>query len=356
MRLFGRLILVGVRRVVAGCRFVRRLDVDLVVVRDVGLGLLRFFGHGGPLPGRRRRQTAVLIAALALVVGGLESAHGAGQREVKVPNLRGLKRSEAEARLARDGFGYLLPTPRALRYETVTPSDGRTEQAVAEGLAPNREVVAQEPSFGGYGQPGDLIPFATRLPPHAGTKWRYVFRTELARATIWPDDRQLTLHFGALGPRCQAFDHVDVGLARRYVVVQPSIAGTIRSQERCRYGSKRVAHLELPEPVGDRLIVDLVPIHPRHGLHKVERERYVSAEGRPDARAVAVNLFHSLGCGLLARVKVRETRRAVTITTFTGNLSRSKWCDLVGISDMTIVPLKHPLGQRRIVDGARRGR
>jgi hypothetical protein len=298
----------------------------------------------------------VLIAGLALVVGGLESAHGAGRREVKVPNLRGLKRSEAEARLARDGFGYLLPAPRALRYEAVTPSDGRTEQAVPEGLAPDREVVAQEPAPGGSGQAGDQIPFATRLPARAGMRWPYLVRSLHVRAKVWPDDRDVTLHFGARAPRCHAFDHVDVGLAPRYVVLQPWVAGTVRSQERCRYGSKRVAHLELPEPVGDRIVIESVPLRPRNGLKRVRPERYVSARGAPRARAVAVHLASSLGCGLLARVKVRETRRTVTITTFNGDLTRSKFCDAVLVTGLTVVPLKHPLGQRRIVDGARRGR
>jgi hypothetical protein len=356
MRLFGGLILFVVRRVVAGGRFVRALHVEVVLMRHFGLGLLRFFAHASPLPRARRAQTAVAIAVLALAAGGLQSALAVGPREKKIPDLTGLTRTDAEARLARAGFRYLLSTPRALRYEAVTPSEGRTEQAIPEARAPDRRVVTQEPEVGGYAQPGDQIPFATRLPPHAGAEWRYVVRTELTRAVLWPDDRQLTLHFGALAPRCQAFDHVDVGLARRYVVVQPSIAGTVRSQERCRYGSKRVAHLELPEAVGDRIVVDAVPIHPRHGLHEVERQRYVSANGRPDARAVAVHLASSLGCGLLARVKVRETRRAVIITTFTGNVTRSKYCDAVLVTGLTVVPLKHPLGHRRIVDGARRER
>jgi hypothetical protein len=300
------------------------------------------------------RRLVLLAAALALAVGTFQSAHGAPPREVKVPNLIGLKRSQAEARLTEDGFRYLLPAPRAERFEALAPPSGRTEEAVPEAMAPDRKVVAQEPSPGGSAGAGDLIPFGTVLPPDTGARDTYIFRHELDRTKVWPDDRQLTLHWRDLAPRCHALDHVDVGFAARYIAVEPSVTGTLESERHCSHLSKRVAHLDLDEPVGDRIVIDSVPVRPRRGLKRVEPTPYVSARGAPNARAVAVQLAHSSDCGLLARTEVRGTRHSVTITTFTGNTHRGRLCLADLITDQTVVPLRHPLGDRRIIDGARR--
>src|SRR4051794_17598724 len=110
------------------------------------------------------RRLLLLTAALALFAGAFQSAGAAAPQEKPVSTLIGLKRSEAEARLARDGFRYLLPAPRAARFEAVVPSSGRTEEAVPEALAPDRDVLAQYPSPGGLAEPGEQIDFATILP------------------------------------------------------------------------------------------------------------------------------------------------------------------------------------------------
>jgi hypothetical protein len=51
---------------------------------------------------------------------------------------------------------------------------------------------------------------------------------------------------------------------------------------------------------------------------------------------------------------VRETKRLVRITLRTGNNHRGGTCLLNFIDDVTVVPLRRPLGDRRIVDGAGR--
>jgi hypothetical protein len=147
---------------------------------------------------------------------------------------------------------------------------------------------------------------------------------------------------------------VDVGMARRYVTVFPTLTSTFRSENRCNRLVKRVVYLELPRRVRDRIVVDNVPSRPTRGLHDVAPSRYGGAQGSARARAVAVDFVHSSDCGLLAGTRLRETRHTVTITLLTGNLGDNGFCLADAIEDMTIVPLRHPLGDRRIIDGARR--
>jgi hypothetical protein len=299
------------------------------------------------------RRLLLLTATLALMAGAFQSADGAAPREKRVPKLIGLERSDAEARLARHGFRYLLPARHAVRYEAVSPGAEGSEQAIPEKLAPDRRVVVQSPSPGGLADRGDVIEFGTVLPPHAGKREADVFFHPVARPKVGDDRRELTLPFRAFARRCQALDHVDVGFGSRYVVAAPSLTDTIKSDERCRHLSKRAVHLELSRSVGDRIVVDGIPTGPRRGLHRIAPTPYGSARGERHARAVAVDFGHSSDCGLLARAKARETRHTVRITLFTGNIGRSTTCLANLITDLTVVPLRHPLGHRRIVDGAR---
>src|SRR4051812_36626347 len=68
----GLLLVVLFRRFVAGRALVRRLHVELVLVRDVGVWLLRLFGHGLALPRAYPEQTAA---------AGARSIQGARSRQ-----------------------------------------------------------------------------------------------------------------------------------------------------------------------------------------------------------------------------------------------------------------------------------
>jgi hypothetical protein len=297
------------------------------------------------------RRLLLAGTGLALVLAIAAVAAGA-PRERRVPDLIGRTRTHAESLLRERGFKYLLPTPFAARYEAI--GSGAPETAVPERSAPDRRVVTQEPGPRGEAYFGNEVDFATVLPPNAGKHDPWVFPMHVDRTGIADDQRHIAVHFRATGRHCQALDHVDVGIARRYVTVFPSLTSTFRSENRCNRLVKRVVYLELPRKVHDRIVVDSVPSRPTRGLHDVAPSRYGGAQGAPRARAVAVDFIHSSDCGLLAGTKVRETRHRVTITLLTGNLGRSNICLADAIEDMVVVPLRHRLGKRRIVDGARR--
>jgi hypothetical protein len=290
-------------------------------------------------------------ASLALVLAIAAIADGA-PRERRVPDLVGRTRTHAESLLKERGFKYRLPTPFAARYEAV--GSGAPEIAVPEKSAPDRRVVAQEPGPRGEAYFGDFVDFATVLPPNAGRHDPWILPTHVDRTGVADDQRHIALHFRAPARRCHALDHVDVGIARRYVTVFPSLTSTFRSENRCSRLVKRVVYLELPKRVRGRIVVDSVPSRPTRGLYNVAASRYGGVQGAARARAVAVHFIRSSNCGLLAGTKVRETRHTVTITLLTGNLGRSDICLADAIEEMVVVPLHHRLGNRRIVDGARR--
>jgi hypothetical protein len=82
-------------------------------------------------------------AGLALVLAVAAAADGA-PRARRVPELIGRTRSHAESLLETRGFEYLLPAPFAARYEAL--ASRAPEEAFPEKSAPDRRVVAQEPS------------------------------------------------------------------------------------------------------------------------------------------------------------------------------------------------------------------
>jgi hypothetical protein len=298
-------------------------------------------------------RAAVALAVVAALLAGTTAAGDAGSRTVRLPKIVGLARSDAEARLTDAGLRYLLPTPRAQRFEPLAPAAGLVERAVPEENVPDRVVVAQEPKWGRQrvGR-GDFIPFGTVVPEGAAAADdAYVFSTRVRRIAVAEDGRRITLGFRALARRCQALDHVDVGYAARYVTVFPSVTGTARSEQRCRDGSKRAAQVDLSEDVGDRVILDSIPTRPKHGLRRVRAAPFTHARGQSSARAVALYFGHSSDCGLLAGYRVRETKRLVRITLRTGNSHGGRFCLANLIEDVTVVPLRRPLGDRRIVDG-----
>lgn len=60
-------------------------------------------------------------------------------------------------------------------------------------------------------------------------------------------------------------------------------------------------------------------------------------------------------CTVLDRVKVKETAKRVTITLYEGASPKAKdvSCIMIAVEKTTTVKLKSPLGNRKIVDGAK---
>ena len=61
-------------------------------------------------------------------------------------------------------------------------------------------------------------------------------------------------------------------------------------------------------------------------------------------------------CTVLDRVKVKETRKRVTITLYEGPSAKARnvSCIMIAIQKTTTVKLKKALGKRVLVDGAKR--
>lgn len=301
------------------------------------------------------RPLALVVAVLA-ALAATAVATGAPGGQVRVPHLVGLSRSAAEARITGQGLRYLLPTPRADRYEAIVDPSARIERAVPEALAPDRRVVAVWPGFvNGTAPRGTAIDFGTVLPQGSPATARTTYSPPypVGRFELGSHGRRVTLHLRAGSRRCEALDHVSVGSAERYVTVIPIFLSTRASERHCNGVTKRVVQLDLPEPVRDRVVLAGVPSEPHQGLYEVADSPYIKASGQAKARAVAVRFGHGSGCGLLAGVRVQETSQTVTITLSKGNLGESGLCDAILITDVTVVPLRRPLGDRRIVDGAR---
>ncbi|GIH22460.1 hypothetical protein Aph01nite_07700 [Acrocarpospora phusangensis] len=58
-------------------------------------------------------------------------------------------------------------------------------------------------------------------------------------------------------------------------------------------------------------------------------------------------------CTALDHVKVKETRKKVTVTLYEGSVRDNGMCIAIAVKKATLVKLKSPLGTRRIVDGAK---
>lgn len=75
---------------------------------------------------------------------------------------------------------------------------------------------------------------------------------------------------------------------------------------------------------------------------------------RPAAGDAVDVYFLTGGCVALANARVAESRDTVTVTLFQGSLPArpTRLCSAVGTEVRTRVPLRAPLGERRLLDGA----
>lgn len=85
--------------------------------------------------------------------------------------------------------------------------------------------------------------------------------------------------------------------------------------------------------------------------HKVGWEK-ASAKGR----TVRLTWWSGVApCSVLDHVKVTETGRKVTLTIYEGTAPKAKnaSCIMIAVQKTTVVKLKHALGHRKLVDGAK---
>jgi len=95
------------------------------------------------------------------------------------------------------------------------------------------------------------------------------------------------------------------------------------------------------------------PNGPTSHPHKV---RWVSAKPIKHGRYLRLVWWGGVApCSVLDHIKVRETRKKVVVTLYVGAKigSEDMACVMIAVQKTTTVKLKHPLGHRKVVHGAR---
>ncbi|MEU5859679.1 MULTISPECIES: hypothetical protein [unclassified Nonomuraea] len=98
------------------------------------------------------------------------------------------------------------------------------------------------------------------------------------------------------------------------------------------------------------------PVKPVGDAINVHKVRWTKAT--PVSRGKQVRLTWWSGvepCTVLDEVKVKETAKKVTITLYEGTSPKAKSvsCIMLAVEKTTTVKLKHALGKRKLVDGAK---
>ena len=91
---------------------------------------------------------------------------------------------------------------------------------------------------------------------------------------------------------------------------------------------------------------------PEEGLEGVHPRPFDRHRG--DGRKVTLIYYSGIDeCYGLDHIKIRERRRKVTLTIFEGHHPEPEACPDIGVKVRSIATLDRPLGDRRVVDGAR---
>jgi hypothetical protein len=98
------------------------------------------------------------------------------------------------------------------------------------------------------------------------------------------------------------------------------------------------------------------PVKPTGNAINVHKVRWTKAT--PVAKGKKIQLIWSSGvapCTVLHKVKVKETKKRVTITLYEGTApkARNVSCIMIAVEKTTTVTLKKALGKRKIVDGSK---
>ncbi|MFF4774587.1 hypothetical protein ACFY05_17180 [Microtetraspora fusca] len=97
------------------------------------------------------------------------------------------------------------------------------------------------------------------------------------------------------------------------------------------------------------------PVKPRGGTVDPHKVKWTSAKPIRNGGYLRVTWWSGVEpCTVLDRVRVKETRRKVTVTLYEGRDKDAQMCVMIAVQKSTIVKLRAPLGDRRVVDGAAR--
>jgi hypothetical protein len=99
-----------------------------------------------------------------------------------------------------------------------------------------------------------------------------------------------------------------------------------------------------------------LPVRPHGPTAHPHKVSWVSAKPIKHGRYLRLVWWSGVApCSVLDHVKVRETRKKVVVTLYEGAKIGSEdiACVMIAVQKTTTVKLKHPLGHRKVVDGAR---
>lgn len=98
------------------------------------------------------------------------------------------------------------------------------------------------------------------------------------------------------------------------------------------------------------------PVKPTGDTINTHKVRWTKAQPTSHGRKLKLIWWSGVApCSVLDRVKVKETRKRVTVTLYEGTAPKAKdvACIMIALEKTTTVKLKSPLGKRKVVDGAK---
>ncbi|MFI7105194.1 hypothetical protein ACIBK9_02690 [Nonomuraea sp. NPDC050227] len=98
------------------------------------------------------------------------------------------------------------------------------------------------------------------------------------------------------------------------------------------------------------------PVKPTGDAINVHKVRWTKATAVARGKQVRLTWWSGVEpCTVLDKVKVKETAKKVTITLYEGTSPKAKdvSCIMLALEKTTTVKLKHALGKRKLVDGAK---
>ncbi|WP_231618589.1 hypothetical protein [Nonomuraea sp. SBT364] len=98
------------------------------------------------------------------------------------------------------------------------------------------------------------------------------------------------------------------------------------------------------------------PVKPTGDAINTRKVRWTKAKPVSKGRKVQLTWWSGVEpCTVLDRVKVKETKKRVTITLYEGASPKAKnvSCIMIAVEKTTTVKLKSPMGQRKIIDGSK---
>ncbi|WP_246609441.1 hypothetical protein [Nonomuraea rhizosphaerae] len=110
------------------------------------------------------------------------------------------------------------------------------------------------------------------------------------------------------------------------------------------------------EPVATTPAKKPEPVRPTGDTINTHKVRWTKAKYVSKGRKLHLTWWSGVApCSVLDRVKVKETRKRVTVTLYEGTAPKAKntACIMIAVEKTTTVKLKSPLAKRKLVDGAK---